>query len=111
MPDDAELRQVDIKEEAGRRGSGGVLLAGHAQNTAAATQLSDEVACFANTPGGGALIVGVENKTGDLLGIALDADWLRHQIYERVDIAPNVEVEHINGVRLLVCTSPPLPSP
>ncbi len=74
LPDDAELEHVDIKEEAGRRGSGGVVLAGQPQNTAAATQLADEVACFASTPGGGALIVGVENKTGDLLGTALDRD-------------------------------------
>ncbi len=28
LPDDAELEHVDIKEEAGRRGSGGVVLAG-----------------------------------------------------------------------------------
>lgn len=102
LPDDAELEHVDIKEEAGRRGSGGVLLAGQAQNTAAATQLADEASCFANTPSGGALIVGIENKTGDLLGTALDRDWLRHAIYTRVDIAPEVEERVINGVRLLV---------
>lgn len=50
LPDDPELEHVDIKEEAGRRGSGGVLLSGQTQNTAAAAQLADEVACFANTP-------------------------------------------------------------
>ncbi|GAA2572212.1 ATP-binding protein [Pseudonocardia hydrocarbonoxydans] len=102
LPDDAELEHVDIKEEAGRRGSGGALLAGQAQNTAAAAQLADEVACFANTPGGGALIVGIENKTGDLLGTALDRDWLRHGIYTRVDLAPDVEEREVSGVRLLV---------
>ncbi len=102
LPEDAELEHVDIKEEAGRRASGGVLLAGQAQNTAAATQLADETACFANTPGGGALIVGVENRTGDLLGTALDCDWLRHAIYTRVDMAPDVEERVFDGVRLLV---------
>lgn len=102
LPDNAELEHVDIKEEAGRRGSGGVLLPGQTQNTAAAAQLADEVACFANTPGGGALIVGIENRTGDLLGTALDRDWLRHSIYTRVDLAPDVEEREVGGVRLLV---------
>ncbi|WP_214371037.1 DUF5635 domain-containing protein [Pseudonocardia sp. H11422] len=102
LPDEAELEHVDIKEEAGRRGSGGVLLAGQGQNTAAAAQLADEAACFADTPGGGALIVGIENKTGDLLGTALDRDWLRHGIYTRVDLAPDVEEREVSGVRLLV---------
>ena len=80
LPSEAERQQVDIKEEAGRRGAGGVLLPGLVGNLAAATQLADEVACFANTPGGGALVVGVEDRTGDLLGTALDPEWLRHRI-------------------------------
>lgn len=102
LPEDAERERVDCKEEAGRRGAGGVLLAGQQQNLAAAQQLADEVACFANTPGGGALIVGVDNATGDLLGTALDAEWLRHSIYQRVDVAPSVEERVVEGVRLLV---------
>ncbi|MGH3830893.1 MAG: DUF5635 domain-containing protein [Pseudonocardiaceae bacterium] len=102
LPSEAERQQVDIKEEAGRRGAGGVLLPGLVENLAAATQLADEVTCFANTPGGGALIVGVEDRTGDLLGTAMNPEWLRHRIYERVDIAPVVEQRHVEGVRLLV---------
>lgn len=102
LPDHAERERVDCKEEAGRRGAGGVLLAGQQQNLAAAQQLADEVACFANTPGGGALIVGVDNATGDLLGTALDPEWLRHSIYQRVDVAPSVEDRVVEGVRLLV---------
>lgn len=102
LPAQAERQQVDFKEEAGRRGAGGVLLPGQAENLAAATQLVDEAACFANTPRGGALILGVEDRTGDLLGTNLDPDWLRHRIYERVDIAPIVEERHVEGVRLLV---------
>lgn len=111
LPDDVELEHVDIKEEAGRRGSGGTLLAGHEENTAAAAQLADEVACFANTPGGGALIVGIENKTGDLLGTSLDHDWLRHGIYARVDIAPLVESYYVDGVRLLIVYVAPAREP
>jgi len=111
LPGQAERQQVDIKEEAGRRGTGGVLLPGQAENLAAATQLADEAACLANTPGGGALIVGVEDKTGDLLGTALDPEWLRHRIYERVDIAPVVEARHVEGVRLLVLYVVAAPDP
>jgi len=102
LPGQTERQQVDVKEEAGRRGAGGVLLPGQAENLAAATQLADEAACFANTPGGGALIVGVEDTTGDLLGTDLDPEWLRHRIYERVDLAPVVEVRRVEGVRLLI---------
>ncbi|WP_211221765.1 DUF5635 domain-containing protein [Granulicoccus phenolivorans] len=102
LPDAAERQNVDIKEEAGRRGAGGRLLPGTAENTKAADQLADEVAYMANTPGGGALIVGVENRTGDLLGTDLDPEWLRQQIYRRVDVAPEVEVRWERGIRLLI---------
>lgn len=102
LPQDAERQLVDFKEEAGRRGSGGRLLPGSAENTKAADQLADEVAAMANTPGGGALILGVENRSGDLLGTELDEEWLRHQIYSRVDVAPDIEVLVEQGIRLLV---------
>ncbi|WP_460682650.1 DUF5635 domain-containing protein [Nesterenkonia populi] len=102
LPDDAERQRVDFKEEAGRRGAGGHLLPGSAENTKAADQLADEVAAMANTPGGGALIVGVENRSGDLLGTELDIEWLRQQIYRRVDVAPEIEEIGEQGIRLLV---------
>jgi len=102
LPDAAERQHVDCKEEAGRRGVAGTLLPGDVHNLAAADQLADEVACFANTPGGGALLVGVENATGALLGAALDEEWLRHRIYERVDVAPAIEPIVVEGARLLV---------
>lgn len=102
LPSDAEREHVDCKEEAGRRGSGGVLLTGEAHNLAAAEHLAREVACFANTPGGGALVVGVEDRTGALLGAGLDVDWLRHRIYQRIDVAPALEERFVAGVRLLV---------
>ncbi|MDN5857059.1 MAG: DUF5635 domain-containing protein, partial [Pseudonocardia sp.] len=78
---------------------------------AAVAHLADEVACFASTPGGGALIVGVENKTGALLGTSLDRDWLRHSIYTRVDLAPLVEVREVDGVRLLLVHVTPASEP
>lgn len=102
LPEDAERQLVDVKEEAGRRGAGGRLLPGSSENTKAADQLADEVAYMANTPGGGALIVGVENGTGDLLGTELNPEWLRHQIYRRIDVAPDVEIRVERGIRLLV---------
>lgn len=57
---------------------------------------------MANTPGGGALIVGVENDAGDLLGTELDPEWLRQQIYRRIDVAPDIEEVIEQGIRLLV---------
>ncbi len=102
LPDDVERQRVDFKEEAGRRGAGGVLLPASPENTKAADQLADEVTAMSNTPGGGALVVGVENRSGDLLGSDLDPEWLRHQIYRRVDVAPDIEVVVERGIRLLV---------
>lgn len=106
VPDDAERQRVDVKEEAGRRGAGGTLLPGARENTTAADHLADEVAAMANTPGGGALIVGIEDKTGDLLGTELDAEWLRQQIYRRVELAPDIVERIEQGIRLLVILVP-----
>lgn len=106
LPDDAERQRVDIKEEAGRRGVGGLLLPGETRNTTAANHLADEVAAMANTPGGGALIVGIEDRTGDLLGTDLDIEWLRQQIYRRIDIAPDILERYEQGIRLLVLYIP-----
>ena len=102
LPEVIEHEAIDFKEEAGRRGRGGVLLAPLPQNLAAADGLADEVACLSNSPGGGALVVGVEDTTGALLGTLLDVEWLRHRIWERVDIAPLVQARLVSGVRLLV---------
>lgn len=97
-----EVEGVDCKEEAGRRGRGGIVLPGEARSHAVAAQLADEVACLANTPGGGALIVGVSDD-GTVIGAAADRDWLRQRIYERVDVAPAVEERFLpSGDRLLV---------
>jgi len=98
----AEVEGVDFKEEAGRRGRGGVVLPGQARSEAVASQLADEVACLANTPGGGALVVGVADD-GTAIGAASERDWLRHRIHERVDLAPAVEERLLpDGTRLLI---------
>lgn len=97
----AERASMDLKEESGRRGRGGVLLPGEPRNLAAADSLADAVACMANSPGGGAILVGAEDGTGQLLGTALDVEWLRHRVWERVDVAPAVEEHVVAGVRLL----------
>jgi ATP-dependent DNA helicase RecG len=97
----AETEGVDFKEEAGRRGRGGLVLPGQPRSEAVAEQLANEVACLANSPGGGALLVGVADD-GTRVGAVSDRDWLRHRVYERVDIAPAVEEHELSdGTRLL----------
>lgn len=101
-----ERAQVDIKEEPGRRGPAGVILPGAIKNEEAATYLAAEMACFANTPGGGALILGIADK-GERVGTAIDADWLRHRLYELTGRALTVTVRVVNleGTRLLVLST------
>lgn len=102
-----ENKHVDLKEEPGRRGPGGSILPGYAESSAAAKQLAAEAACMANTPGGGGLIVGVADD-GTLIGTQLDAEWLRHRIYEhsgRLLTADVIPVE-VGGVRLLLIIAP-----
>lgn len=55
-PHAVEISQVDIKEEPARRGAGGVELPGQINNEMAAQYLAGELACLANTAGGGAII-------------------------------------------------------
>jgi ATP-dependent DNA helicase RecG len=76
-----ESKQVDLKEEAGRR-RGAEILPADTENETAARALTVEAACMANTEGGGALIVGVADN-GQLIGTELDTEWLRFRIYER----------------------------
>ena len=97
----AETSSIDFKEEAGRR-NGPDLEPGSEQNPTAAVKLADEVACMANSPGGGALILGVEDGTGVVLGTELSTDWLRRRIHQAIDIAPDIEARHVGGQRILV---------
>lgn len=106
-----ESEAIDFKEEAGRRGRNGELQPGDKQNREAAIKLADEVCCLANTPGGGALILGVQDRDLQVIGTELDAEWLRHTIYEQVDIAPAVEVRSVRGQRLLIILVAESPEP
>lgn len=97
-----ETQSIDFKEEANRRAPGGHIHAGERTNPLAATKLANEVACMANSPGGGALIYGVEDKTGKIIGTELDIDWLRERIFRSIDVAPDIQEQLIDGQRILV---------
>ena len=101
-----ENRQVDYKEEAGRRDGQGRIGPPAARNEEAAQRLAGEAACMANTEGGGALIVGVADD-GALLGAGLDAEWLRSRIYDLTQRLLTVDVREVTvrGSRLLVVRS------
>lgn len=102
-----ERKLVDLKEEAGRRDRTGHVLPGSPENDAAARKLAGEAACMSNTPGGGALIVGVADD-GTLIGADLDAEWLRQRIYEitRRLLTADVYEATTRGTRLLVVICP-----
>lgn len=106
-PDQIESASVDLKEEAGRR-SNGAVRPGSPQNEPAARQLAQEAACMANTAGGGVLIVGVDGRTGELIGADTRPDWLRTRIYELTDrrLTVNIRVAGVRGKRLLVISVP-----
>jgi ATP-dependent DNA helicase RecG len=63
---------------------------------------------MANTKGGGALIVGVDNATGDLIGADTDPDWLRNRIHQLTDgkITATIRVAEVRTFRLLVIVVP-----
>ena len=104
-PEGIEMERVDVKEERGRRGPGGTVLPGETTNEHAADQLAAEMACMANTPGGGAVIVGVADD-GDRIGTRLDADWLRHRIWELTSHQLTIAISEarIDECRLLILT-------
>ena len=101
-----ESRHVDLKEEPGRRRHDRVLPPAR-ENEEAAKVLAGESVCMANTPGGGVLVVGVADD-GNLVGTALDGEWLRRRVYDLTQRELTVSVaEHdIGGTRLLLVRSP-----
>lgn len=105
-----ESQSVDLKEEAGRR-NGRDIEPGKPENQDAAVHLADEVACMANSADGGALIVGVADKSGDIIGTELDVDWLRQQIHQKIDVAPDITERLVDGQRLLVIIVAPAAEP
>ena len=104
-PEGIEMERVDFKEERGRRGAGGAVSPGETTNERAADHLAAEMACMANTPGGGAVIVGVADD-GDQIGTRLDADWLRHRIWELTShqLTITVREARVDECRLLILT-------
>lgn len=102
-----ERRHVDLKEEAGRRQPDGSILPGQPQNERAAAKLAPFVACMANSPAGGALIVGVADD-GTVTGTELDVDWLQVRLYQLLHSKlTTVIAEHaIADRRVLVVRSP-----
>ncbi len=106
-PSTLESCRVDFKEEAGRRGPGGVIGDPQRENPAAAAALVGEVCCMANTPGAGALVVGVSDD-GTFIGTELDAEWLRHELYTRTDrqLTVDVRAASYDGARLLILRVP-----
>ncbi|MCY4369944.1 MAG: putative DNA binding domain-containing protein [bacterium] len=106
-PDELESMAIDLKEEAGRRHNGNIR-PGSPNNERVALQLAEEAVCMANTEGGGALIVGVDNQTGDIIGADTDPDWLRTRIYQLTDgrLTVNLRVAELRGRRLLVVIVP-----
>lgn len=102
-----EHRQVDLKEEANRRDRQGRPVPGAERDDRVAEQLAAEAACMANTPGGGALIVGIDDD-GTIVGADSDAEWLRHRIYEISQRLLTVDVAEaaVAGHRLLVLIAP-----
>ncbi len=105
-PNAIEVERVDVKEEPGRRGPKGAIQPGRPENEQAARFLAGEIACMANTPGGGALIVGVSDS-GERVGTVLDPEWLRHRVWELTEhrITIGVRVVMLDDARLLVLTT------
>ena len=105
-PAEIETRQIDCKEEPGRRGPGGAVLQGSTENENAARYLADELACLANPPGGGAIVLGVADD-GQRIGTNLDQEWLRHRIYELTGRRLTIDAQPVDleGTQLLVLTT------
>ena len=104
-PGRIETERVDVKEEPGRRDSGGAVLPGGRTNEKAADYLAEEMACMTNTAGGGAFIVGIADD-GARIGTRLDPDWLRHRIWELTSrqLTVSAHAASLDGCRILILT-------
>ena len=104
-PAQIETNQIDIIEEPGRRDKRNLLVPGVAQNEAAATLLASELCAMANTPGGGAIVLGVASD-GTKIGTSLDTAWLRRRIWDLTSgqIAANVHEAQLGNARVIVLT-------
>ena len=104
-PSRIEVERVDVKEEPGRRDARGAVSPGKRENEQAASCLAEEMACMTNTPGGGALIVGIADD-GTRIGTRLDAGWLRHRIWELTSkkLTITARAADLAGCRILILT-------
>lgn len=108
-PEVLEGTAIDLKEDASRRDrKSGNVQDGAPKPEHVAEQLAETTACFANTHGGGALIVGVNDKTGEIIGTDIDSDWLRSRLYELTGgkMGANVREAEVEGARILVIITP-----
>ena len=107
-----ERRRFDFKEEAGRRGPGGELLPGDAHNEQAARALAGEVACMANSPDGGALVIGIADD-GTPVGAAMDPEWLHLRLYQLLQqsYTTSVHPAAVGEHRVLIVRCPPAAEP
>ena len=108
-PESLEGTAIDLKEDASRRDrKTGAIQEGSTHPEQVAEKLAQDAACFANTPGGGALIVGVCDKTGEIFGTDIDADWLRSRFHELTSgkMGATVREAEVSDTRLLVLITP-----
>lgn len=100
---------IDLKEDASRRNrKTGAIQEGSPRPGRVAEKLTQDAACFANTPGGGALIVGVSDKNGEIIGTDIDTDWLRSRLHELTDgkMGATVREAEVDNTRILVIITP-----
>jgi hypothetical protein len=105
---DVETDQIDCKEDRSRRGPAGVVLpTGEPRHEGTAEMLAIAAACLANS-GGGGLIVGVDDRTGQPIGTDLDPSWLRGRIYDLTErkLTCAAEPVDLHGTRLLAVIAP-----
>lgn len=104
-PSALERLHVDVKEEPGRRTPDGSVLDVPADLEQVARMLHQELGCMANTPGGGAIVLGIADD-GARPGATVGAESLRHRIYELSQrrLTPDVTDRRLaDGTRVLVC--------
>ena len=106
-PAEIETTHVDIKEEPGRRDRNGNVLPTNRENEQAARYLAGEMACMANTPGGGAIVLGLSDD-GARIGTGIDPEWLRHRIFELTERKLTIFARPrvLDGCCLLVLSAP-----
>lgn len=108
-PEALEGTAIDLKEDASRRNrKTGAIQEGSPNPEHVAEKLARDAACFANTPGGGALVVGVSDKTGEIVGTDIDGDWLRSRLHALTGgkMGATVREAEVDDTRLLVIITP-----